>query len=218
MTCSTSSAIGSRRVPTTAKAISIAAVLLFAFLLLVASLSPPVVEATDIKWHAGGDGGGDEDPEVRAAKNAPRSQRYWDEHNIKRPDYAKTDAEVAAERWAALTEKFPPFAGAGALVLLLLLLAGAAAVAAMYLQSRGGAFSGKRLGSVDANLNFRYTALSSTSSSSTSTAASSGGYGGSGGSGGVLHAEERAREARLRRFEMLQQQQQQHRELEAKED
>jgi len=37
-------------------------------------------------------------PEHRAAHNAPRSQKYWDEHGIERPDYAKTDAEIAAER------------------------------------------------------------------------------------------------------------------------
>eukprot|EP00970_Alexandrium_tamarense_P002239 scaffold323_cov188-Alexandrium_tamarense.AAC.6 len=36
-------------------------------------------------------------PEHRAAHEAPRSQRYWDENNIKRPEYAKTDAEIAAE-------------------------------------------------------------------------------------------------------------------------
>ena len=33
-----------------------------------------------------------------AAQTAPKSQRYWDKHNIERPDYAKTDAEVATER------------------------------------------------------------------------------------------------------------------------
>ena len=33
-----------------------------------------------------------------AAATAPKSQKYWDEHNIKRPDYAKTDAEIAMDR------------------------------------------------------------------------------------------------------------------------
>lgn len=45
---------------------------------------------TKIKWtwgHSSSD-----------AARAPRSQRYWDTHGIQRPDYAKTDAEVAAER------------------------------------------------------------------------------------------------------------------------
>ena len=36
--------------------------------------------------------------EHKAAHEAPRSQRYWDEHGIERPDYAKTDAEAARER------------------------------------------------------------------------------------------------------------------------
>lgn len=34
----------------------------------------------------------------KEAHYAPRSQKYWDEHNIERPDYAKTDAEIMAER------------------------------------------------------------------------------------------------------------------------
>lgn len=38
--------------------------------------------------------------EHKDAHYAPRSQKYWDEHNIERPDYAKTDAEIAAERGA----------------------------------------------------------------------------------------------------------------------
>ena len=32
------------------------------------------------------------------AATAPRSQKYWDEHGIERPDYAKTDAELARDR------------------------------------------------------------------------------------------------------------------------
>ena len=40
-------------------------------------------------------------PEHIDAHTAPRSQKYWDEHNIKRPDYAKTDAELRAERGGA---------------------------------------------------------------------------------------------------------------------
>jgi hypothetical protein len=48
--------------------------------------------ATNVKWTAG-----KHDPKNRAA-TAPRSQKYWDKHNIKRPDYGKTDAEIRAER------------------------------------------------------------------------------------------------------------------------
>ncbi|KAL7544944.1 hypothetical protein ACHAWF_008324 [Thalassiosira exigua] len=50
--------------------------------------------AADVRWH----GNDNVRPEHEAAHNAPRSQKYWDEHGIERPDYAKTDAEVAAER------------------------------------------------------------------------------------------------------------------------
>jgi hypothetical protein len=51
------------------------------------------VGATKVTWK----GNEDVPPEHADAHNAPRSQRYWDEHGIKRPDYAKTDAEIAAE-------------------------------------------------------------------------------------------------------------------------
>jgi hypothetical protein len=46
--------------------------------------------ATEVKWQATGD-------PSHPAHTAPRSQRYWDKHGIERPDYAKTDAELAAE-------------------------------------------------------------------------------------------------------------------------
>ena len=52
------------------------------------------VDATQVNWS----GNQNVDPTHRAAHDAPRSQKYWDEHNIERPDYAKTDAEVAAEK------------------------------------------------------------------------------------------------------------------------
>jgi hypothetical protein len=48
--------------------------------------------ATEITWQANDEQ--DNDP----AKTAPRSQKYWDEHNIQRPDYAKTDTEIWAEK------------------------------------------------------------------------------------------------------------------------
>jgi hypothetical protein len=47
---------------------------------------------TDITWHANVEDAGTNDP----AKTAPKSQRYWDENNIEKPDYAYTDAEYRA--------------------------------------------------------------------------------------------------------------------------
>jgi hypothetical protein len=57
----------------------------------VSLLPSLLVQGTEIKWKGTSHG---DDP----AKTAPKSQRYWDEHNIARPDYAKTDAEIAMER------------------------------------------------------------------------------------------------------------------------
>lgn len=48
------------------------------------------VSGTQVKWTGNPDG-----PE---AAKVPRSQKYWDENNIERPDYAKTDAELREER------------------------------------------------------------------------------------------------------------------------
>jgi hypothetical protein len=59
-------------------------------LIVVLSFYISMVHCMEIKWTSTKN-----DDE---AANAPRSQKYWDEHNIKRPDYAKTDAEVWAER------------------------------------------------------------------------------------------------------------------------
>ena len=50
------------------------------------------MESTDVKWTEG-----EKDPK-NAAHTAPKSQKYWDKHGIERPDYAKTDAEIAQER------------------------------------------------------------------------------------------------------------------------
>lgn len=47
--------------------------------------------ATEVKWTP-------TDSSNDPAHTAPRSQRYWDENNIERPDYAKTDAEIMMER------------------------------------------------------------------------------------------------------------------------
>lgn len=51
-----------------------------------------VSNATNVKWTQG------EHDEKNAAHTAPKSQKYWDEHGIERPDYAKTDAEIEKER------------------------------------------------------------------------------------------------------------------------
>jgi hypothetical protein len=59
-------------------------------LLSLSSLS----ECTNVKWTA------NNDPNAPIASKVPRSQKYWDENNIERPDYAKTDAEIAEERMA----------------------------------------------------------------------------------------------------------------------
>jgi len=70
--------------------------LLYTIYLLITCLLliPSSTLATQVKWQPNNN----IKPENQAAHNAPRSQKYWDENNIKRPDYAKTDAEVASER------------------------------------------------------------------------------------------------------------------------
>jgi len=57
-------------------------------------LIPSSTSATQVKWQPNNN----VKQEDQAAHNAPRSQKYWDENNIKRPDYAKTDKEIAAEQ------------------------------------------------------------------------------------------------------------------------
>ena len=47
---------------------------------------------------------GKDDPK-NAAHTAPRSQKYWDDHGIERPDYAKTDAEIAQEKGEVVEEQ-----------------------------------------------------------------------------------------------------------------
>jgi hypothetical protein len=51
------------------------------------------VDATKIQWIPAKESNTNN---IDAAA-APKSQRYWDEHKILRPDYAKTDEELAAE-------------------------------------------------------------------------------------------------------------------------
>lgn len=69
---------------------------LFSYLVLVVLLVHLLllqrVDSTEVKWTAG------QVDKDNAAATAPRSQKYWDEHNIERPDYAKTDQELAAEK------------------------------------------------------------------------------------------------------------------------
>ena len=62
--------------------------------------------ATSIKWTPADDTpNGSGDRGKPNAATAPKSQRYWDEHGIERPDYAKTDAEVARERAAKYRDR-----------------------------------------------------------------------------------------------------------------
>eukprot|EP00814_Leptocylindrus_danicus_P018013 CAMPEP_0116043494 /NCGR_PEP_ID=MMETSP0321-20121206/26402_1 /TAXON_ID=163516 /ORGANISM="Leptocylindrus danicus var. danicus, Strain B650" /LENGTH=156 /DNA_ID=CAMNT_0003524339 /DNA_START=121 /DNA_END=588 /DNA_ORIENTATION=+ len=66
--------------------------------------------ATNVKWTPNQD---DKFKDTDAA-NAPRSQKYWDEHNIERPDYALSDDEYA-EKYGKTTMKSLFFKTAGAL-------------------------------------------------------------------------------------------------------
>jgi hypothetical protein len=54
------------------------------------ALMIPSVICTKITWTG--------NPDAPEASKVPRSQKYWDEHNVQRPDYAKTDSELAQER------------------------------------------------------------------------------------------------------------------------
>ncbi len=53
-----------------------------------------LVEATKVQWQ----GNDKVSPQHEKAHYAPRSQKYWDEHGIERPEYAMTDAEIIAKR------------------------------------------------------------------------------------------------------------------------
>lgn len=68
---------------------------------VVVVVSSSGCEAVDVKWTpatSGGEKGTKTNKETAAT--APRSQRYWDEHGIERPDYAKTDLELLRDRSA----------------------------------------------------------------------------------------------------------------------
>ena len=55
--------------------------------LLILVISLQATSGTNIKWTPAT---GSSSSNIAAA-TAPKSQRYWDEHNIERPDYTKTD-------------------------------------------------------------------------------------------------------------------------------
>lgn len=75
------------------------------------------VSATNIKWTGGGDHQipqtGRTNKQGESAQTAPRSQKYWDEHGIERPDYAKTDTELAHDRRVKQTTNKKAFAETG---------------------------------------------------------------------------------------------------------
>lgn len=62
------------------------------FAIYCISIQWTFVNGTSVKWT------GNQDPNAPEASRVPRSQKYWDEHKIQRPDYAKTDAEIFQER------------------------------------------------------------------------------------------------------------------------
>ena len=94
-----------------------------------------VAHGTKIKWTWGDNDSGSD------AARAPRSQRYWDTHGIQRPDYAKTDDEVAAERG----DNTPSSLGATMQCLLLFALALIGVTFFYFRNAQGG--GGARLGS-----------------------------------------------------------------------
>jgi hypothetical protein len=70
------------------------------------------------------------------AQTAPKSQKYWDDHGIKRPDYAKTDAEIAHEQSG----------GGGGCIKWLLLLSPFLVAAGYFVNIRMGGLGGHRVG------------------------------------------------------------------------
>lgn len=94
-------------------------------------LSAHISVATQVKWTA--NTANDNDP----AATAPRSQKYWDENNIKRPDYAKTDSELFAEGKGG--------GGGGGITNLVLLVAVAAGASYYYKHHHQAPSGGERL-------------------------------------------------------------------------
>ena len=113
-------------------------------LLLVVAFVLQFVHGTNIKWTAG-NSASKNDP----AATAPRSQKYWDEHGIKRPDYAKTDAELASERRQNASGGAEE-SGSGSLVLtvfkwMVFIVAGGVGILGYQQQHRIGGEGGTRL-------------------------------------------------------------------------
>lgn len=73
-------------------------VLLLTISICLSTLIQPSI-ATNVKWT------GNTDPNAPEAAKVPRSQKYWDENNIERPDYAKTDAEILQEKLVKLNSE-----------------------------------------------------------------------------------------------------------------
>jgi hypothetical protein len=149
---------------------------------------------------------GNQDPNAPEASRVPRSQKYWDEHKIERPDYAKTDAEVFQERilsddtldfkklllmlilfvglWIYLIQKYSPAGGAGGGLFRLL---GNSSSSSSSSSSRGS--GGQKLG--------RYISSSSSSNAGSKTF----GFGVSSATNNGNSLDDAARMARLSRFD-----------------
>mmetsp|Transcript_681 Transcript_681/g.1100 ORF Transcript_681/g.1100 Transcript_681/m.1100 type:complete len:167 (-) Transcript_681:470-970(-) len=78
---------------------------------LLCHSSIAIIQATNVKWTP------NTETNTEAAHTAPRSQKYWDENNIKRPEYGYTDAEIAARQGKTTTT----FASFGWVVVVLVL-------------------------------------------------------------------------------------------------
>lgn len=53
------------------------------------ALNISLAGASEVRWQ------GANDVNTDPAHTSPRSQKYWDEHGIERPEYGKTDGEIA---------------------------------------------------------------------------------------------------------------------------
>ena len=84
---------------------------IFCFIIMVISINivffqNQLVEGSSVQWTMGPDQQKHQYSGKETAATAPRSQKYWDENGIERPDYAKTDYELARERLQKQYEKF----------------------------------------------------------------------------------------------------------------
>ena len=160
--------------------ITIMITLFHLFLLLLISAHST---ATEIRWIPGDDPN-DNDP----AKTAPKSQKYWDEHNIPKPDYAKTDLEFAEDQGLPPMQWLPHPVITMITVGLALGLAAGLYVKLFVIDKSPAVSPGKRLGSAAAAADEQASVTQLLSRLVQ-------------GDGAVLlSAEERARQARLARF------------------